>query len=763
MPDPPQAGIPLEVRVPLGVGALQSVSMRICHEAGVPIGEVLLVRGQGGTWVGAIDGRLVKGPRIGLWIRVRQAGTYRGVLGSVDDPIWIEVGEQVLDVRPSQRKGGAGLNNLQRSNKRPRFGFVDYTPALELTRALDRVGDRFGRMRHDGRFVLLRSGRLTDRAETLRLDLLDLADPFDGSLVDFVYLEPGYKASKTPFALDLSRRPDSGLSARLAGGTPGRAIAALSYRVGGHQLQIDGLVDLAPAGFEVMDDHSTGLPSEEANRLIDDRGRAALVTYRAELSNRFALSAGLLQRSDAGYLGVWDTLAQGEWRRRNALLMGLERRVNSRAETQVGLRANIGLWQHDDQRKIAGGGLVLRDADGDSEPERFPDGVRFNLSQRLWNTRLAVDVLHRFAGLLAGLRLTGDGAGLASGSVDINRADSGIALDGLRSHPALGDRPSFADGFGTAELLVRYDRGFWQLRGQFGGVMAPALDRAWTGTLRATLERPGRETRLTLWSKPQRRLLDRHLAPEGYLAQGLSDSIPFGTTILDAQARLDAPFSEGVRLDVWAKVSRSAGLWLYGLDLGIEQLAHSSDGVDRSGNSSPFANDGSLRSWWVSGRMDFAAFSGLRFKGLLWLGQSYAQQITGRGSEPPEIDQPWVGLGEVPVWRWRNSLTQVVGAHWMTGGGLEALSPMRNSDRSALTTLHTFALPSQVRIDAWLRYQRKQLGVTLRADNVMAPNLLAPVPRPDRVPGLLPVTPRRIMLSLEWRPQGRSGRADAFE
>jgi hypothetical protein len=161
--------------------------------------------------------------------------------------------------------------------------------------------------------------------------------------------------------------------------------------------------------------------------------------------------------------------------------------------------------------------------------------------------------------------------------------------------------------------------------------------------------------------------------------------------------------------------------------------------------------------------MDFAAFSGLRFQGMLWLGQSFAQQIGGRGSAPPEIDQPWVGLSEAPAWRWRNSITQVVGARWMTGGTLEAFSPMSNSDRSALTTLHTFTIPTQLRVDAWIRYQRKQLGLTLRADNAMSPNLFQPVPRADRVPGLLPVGPRRLMLSVEWRPLGRSGRADAFD
>ena len=114
----------------------------------MPIAEVLLVRGQGGNWVGVVDGRLVKGPRIGLWIRVQQQGAYRGVLGSVDDPIWIEVGEAALDVRPSARSGGSGLEHVRRANHRPVLGFADYSPALELVHALDRLADRFARRRH---------------------------------------------------------------------------------------------------------------------------------------------------------------------------------------------------------------------------------------------------------------------------------------------------------------------------------------------------------------------------------------------------------------------------------------------------------------------------------------------------------------------------------------------------------------------------------------------------------------------------------------
>ena len=174
------------------------------------------------------------------------------------------------------------------------------------------------------------------------------------------------------------------------------------------------------------------------------------------------------------------------------------------------------------------------------------------------------------------------------------------------------------------------------------------------------------------------------------------------------------------------------------------------------------ADDGSVRSWWIGGRMDFAAFSGLRFHGSIWLGRSFAQAISGRGSDPPDLDQPWIALAEEPSWRWRNTIAQVIDKRWMTGGGLEAMSPLRNSRRSALTTLHRFELPSQVRIDAWIRYQYNQLGTTLRADNAMAPYLVAPLPRPDRVPGLLPVTPRRVLISFEWRPRGRSGRVSPF-
>ena len=150
------------------------------------------------------------------------------------------------------------------------------------------------------------------------------------------------------------------------------------------------------------------------------------MTYSADLSDRFAVSAGLMQRSDAGYLGVWDSLAQGEWRQRSALLLALQRRPDPQADTQAKLDANIGLWQHDDQRQLAGGGLVLRDADADGEPERFPDGVQFVQTQRVWNARLALELLQRIMGIQAGLKLSGDGAGLASGNVDVNRGDSGV-------------------------------------------------------------------------------------------------------------------------------------------------------------------------------------------------------------------------------------------------------------------------------------------------------------------------------------------------
>ena len=728
----------------------------------MPIAEVLLVRGQGGNWVGVVDGRLVKGPRIGLWIRVQQQGAYRGVLGSVDDPIWIEVGEAALDVRPSARSGGSGLEHVRRANQRPVLGFADYSPALELVHALDRLADRFARRRHDGRMVVIDRGRVADRYHRLRLDGLDLVDPYDGSLADWLYLAPGFDLATGPSTVEIERQPQSGFGLRLAAGSPGRGLVHSSYRFGVHRVSIDGLLDLYQSGVTIDEDHSSDLPSYHDNRQIDDRGRGLLLVYRAVLSDQLKVSAGLMHRADAGYMGVWDTLAHGEWRQRNAVLLSLLRQPLESEATQAKMRINLNLWGHDDQRQIAGPGLVLRDADVDGSPEAFPDGVLYTQRHSFWNSDVELEVLQKVGRLRVGLGLNGTAAGMISGSVSTNRSDSGVALGELKSHPSFGDRGGYVDGFGRASLLTRLRQGPWRINSQIGGVLATRIERAWSGELTLAHERPGRNIAVSIWSKPQLRLLDRHLAVDGYLAQGLSDSMPYGRSVLDSTEGLAAPYSEGVRFDAQARTSRSSGIWLYGLDLGLEELAHSSDGIDRSGTSSPMADDGSIRSWWVGGRMDFAAFSGLRFHGSIWLGRSFAQAISGRGSSPPDLDQPWIALAEEPSWRWRNTIAQVIDKRWMTGGGLEAMSPLRNSRRSALTTLHRFELPTQVRIDAWIRYQYKQLGTTLRADNAMAPYLVAPLPRPDRVPGLLPVTPRRVLISFEWRPQGRSGRVSPF-
>ena len=749
--------------MPLGVGNFQSASLRICHEIGVPIAEVLLVRGQGGNWVGVVDGRLVKGPRIGLWVRVRQRGVYRGVLGSVDDPIWIEVGEAVLDVRPSARSGGSGLEHIRRSNQRPTLGFADYSPALELVRALDRLSDRFVRRRHDGRMVIIDRGRVADRYHRLRLDGLDLVDPYDGSLADWLYLAPGFELKSNLKTVDIERQPQRGIGVRLAAGSPARGLVQASYRFGVHSLSIDGLIDVFQSGLTIDEDHSTGLPSFSETREIDDRGRGLLLVYRGIFSDQLRVSAGLIHRADGGYMGVWDTLTHGEWRQRNAVLLSVLRRPLEREPTQAMLRVNLGLWGHDDLRQLAGSGLVLCDADLDGEPEAFPEGVLYSQGHSLWNADVGLEIVQKLSALRIGIGVNGVAAGMISGTVSTNRSDSGVALGtALRSHPSFGDRGSFVDGFGRASLLAKLRRGPWRINGHIGGVAAPRIERSWSGELALAHERPGQNIALAVWSAPQLRLLDRHLAVDGYLAQGLSDSMPYGRSVVDVSDGLTAPYSEGVRFDAQARTSRSSGIWRYGLDLGLEELAHSSDGVDRSGTSSPMADDGSVRSWWIGGRMDFVAFSGLRFHGSIWLGRSFAQAISGRGSDPPDLDQPWIALAEEPNWRWRNTIAQVIDKRWMTGGGLEATSPLRNSRRSALTTLHRFELPTQVRIDAWIRYQYKQLGTTLRADNAMAPYLIAPLPRPDRVPGLLPVTPRRVLISFEWRPQGRSGRVSPF-
>ena len=128
-------------------------------------------------------------------------------------------------------------------------------------------------------------------------------------------------------------------------------------------------------------------------------------------------------------------------------------------------------------------------------------------------------------------------------------------------------------------------------------------------------------------------------------AQGLSDSMPYGRAVVDSGDGLPAPFSEGVRFDGAAQ-ARSSGIWRYGLDLGLEQLAHSADGIDRSG---PLRRCG-MTARCVRGGLGadgLCRLSGLRH-GSIWLGNSFAQAIAGRGSDPPDLDQPWVALTEEP-------------------------------------------------------------------------------------------------------------------
>ena len=339
------------------------------------------------------------------------------------------------------------------------------------------------------------------------------------------------------------------------------------------------------------------------------------------------------------------------------------------------MRVHAGLWGHDDARQLAGPGLVLRDADLDGNPEAFTEGVLFTNQQTLWNTDVEARGHAAPESVQVGLALDGLGAGLISGSVHTNRSDAGVALGELLSHPLLGDRAPFVDGYGRAGVVASARDGEWSIKGLLGAVAA-----AWSGVGRGgwslRSSGPGGGWLCGFGRSLETRLLDRHLAPEGYLAQGLSDSMPYGRAVVDSGDGLPAPFSEGVRFDGAARVARSSGIWRYGLDLGLEQLAHSADGIDRSGTAAPMWDDGSVRSWWVGGRMDFAAFSGLRFHGSIWLGNSFAQAIAGNGSDPPDLDQPWVALTEEPSWRWRNTIAQAIGGHWMTGGGLEAMSPL---------------------------------------------------------------------------------------
>ena len=74
-------------------------------------------------------------------------------------------------------------------------------------------------------------------------------------------------------------------------------------------------------------------------------------------------------------MGVWDTLAHGEWRQRNAALLvcfGSPRSLNRHKPRCVLIWVFGGMMT---SGTIAGLRLILRDADVDGNPEEFPDGV----------------------------------------------------------------------------------------------------------------------------------------------------------------------------------------------------------------------------------------------------------------------------------------------------------------------------------------------------------------------------------------------------
>ena len=189
------------------------------------------------------------------------------------------------------------------------LGFADYSPALELVHALDRLSDRFARRRHDGRMVIIDRGRIADRYHRLRLDGLDLVDPYDGSLADWLYLAPGFDLATGTSAIQIERQPQRGLGVRVAAGSPARGLVQGSYRLGVHRVSIDGLVDVFQSGLTIDEDHSTNLPSFSETREIDDRGQGLLLVYRGVFSDQLRVSAGLMHRADGGYMGVWDTLS----------------------------------------------------------------------------------------------------------------------------------------------------------------------------------------------------------------------------------------------------------------------------------------------------------------------------------------------------------------------------------------------------------------------------------------------------------------------
>ena len=49
-------------------------------------------------------------------------------------------------------------------------------------------------------------------------------------------------------------------------------------------------------------------------------------------------------------------------------------------------------------------------------------------------------------------------------------------------------------------------QGAWRIDGHLGGVVAPRIERSWSGELTLAHERPGQNLSTSVWSMPQLRL-----------------------------------------------------------------------------------------------------------------------------------------------------------------------------------------------------------------------------------------------------------------
>ncbi len=768
VPDPPQAGAPLEVHVPLGVNRnIDSATVRVARRAGIPVAEVLLVRDVGGLWKGVIDGSLVKPPRLGLWVKVRgRDGRYRNVLGSADQPVWVDVAgsPQTAEAGVPQSAEAKHLEQLRRANQRPELGFRRLQPPPSLRSRLAHEVGLEAAIGVDGRCRPLALGRTTDRFQAVDFGLLTVTDPWDGSIPCDLYVPAGSHVKGEDGVIRVAEH-GGGRYASLRGGLPSR----LGLEGGGEWLgrrwTLQYLEDLAPSGLTVGTDHSEGLPSRVEDRRLGDTSRRIFVS--AGSPGRSGI--GVFHQAAGGYLGPFDTLVSGFARRqRTALMVGLKHEKGP----LIG-RVQASYWYQDDQRELAGPGLRLRDADGDGLDEIFPSGVQVHSKRHLLSHRSGLVYLPDGGAWRLGGRLRAHGLVHLHGAWASNLGIDGRSLSEVVNHPQFGDlgaslsQPSswgdaFHEGFLVGEVLARHRRGSWHFHGAFGPVWSRRSRSPIAADVSVRRQQPGQRFVVRLFAQPRLRLLDRWFDPLGHLAANLSESMPYGHQLIRLHPTLhrdpvrppDAPYQEGLEAKYLRREARAVGIWRYRLLGGLHRALHAMDGVNRSGQQHPYVDDGDIVEAWIRGTIDFAAWSGLRFYGSIWMGQSWAPVIEGKDYDEGVTDS-LTALSDYPTWRWVNSIDQRIFDAWSTGGSLVAWGIQRSSERHRLTALHTFQIPAQLKIGAWVRYHRGPWSLALRFENAMSQHLLAPVPRPDRVPGLLPVAPRMVLLDLDWRPQGK--------